>query len=57
MPEGKWIEPDVRQPGLRRILEALRQIEEQAPPSIFNDAALAAIELSRTRSTAVTYLK
>ena len=31
MPDGKWIDLDVRQPGMRRILEALRQIEEEAP--------------------------
>jgi hypothetical protein len=49
MPEGKWIELDVRQPGMRRILEALRQIEEEAP-CLADDAALAATELSRTRS-------
>ena len=49
MQDGKWIELDVRQPGMRRILEALRQIEEEAP-GLFDDAALAATELSKTRS-------
>ena len=49
MQDGKWIELDVRQPGRRRILEALRQIEEEAP-GLLDDAALAANELSRTRS-------
>ena len=49
MTDGKWIELDVRQPGRRRILEALRQIEEEAP-GLLDDAALAANELSRTRS-------
>ena len=49
MPDGKWIELDVRQPGMRRILEALRQLEEEAP-GLLDDAALAATELSRTRS-------
>ena len=50
MPDGKWIELDVRQPGMRRILEALRQIEEEAPPGLLDDAALAATELTKTRS-------
>ncbi len=49
MPDGKWIDLDVRQPGMRRILEALRQIEEEAL-GLLDDAALAATELSRTRS-------
>ena len=49
MPDGKWIELDVRQPGIRRILEALRQIEEEAP-GLVDDAALAATELSKARS-------
>jgi hypothetical protein len=49
MQDGKWIELDVRQPGMRRILDALRQIEEEAP-ELPDDAALAAAELSRTRS-------
>jgi hypothetical protein len=49
MPDGKWIDLDGRQPGMRRILEALRQIEEEAP-GLLDDAALAATELSRTRS-------
>jgi hypothetical protein len=49
MSDGKWIELDVRQPGMRRLLEALRQIEEEAP-GFLDDAALAATELSRTRS-------
>ena len=49
MQDGKWIELDVRQPGRRRILEALRQIEEEAP-GLLDEAALAATELSKTRS-------
>jgi hypothetical protein len=49
MPDGKWIELDAGRPGMRRILEALRQIEEEAP-GLIDDAALAATELSRTRS-------
>ena len=50
MPDGKWIELDVRQPGMRRILEALRQLEEEAP-GLLDDAALVATELSATRSS------
>lgn len=49
MPDGKWIELDVRQPGMRRILEALRQIEEEAP-GLLDDATLAVTELSRAPS-------
>ena len=49
MPDGKWIDLDVRQPGMRRILDALRQIGEEAP-GLVEDAALAATELSKTRS-------
>ena len=48
MQDGKWIELDVRQPGMRRILEALRQIEEEAP-GLHDAAALVATELSRAR--------
>jgi hypothetical protein len=48
MRDGKWIELDVRQPGMRRILDALRQIEEEAP-GLLDDATLAAIELSKPR--------
>jgi hypothetical protein len=48
MRAGKRIDLDVRQPGMRRILEALRQIEEEAPV-LLDDATLAA-ELSRARS-------
>ncbi len=49
MPDGKWIDLDVRQPGTRRILDALRQIEQEAP-GLLDDASLAATELSRTRA-------
>ena len=49
MPNGKWVDLDVRQPGMRRILEALRQIEEEAP-GLLDDATLAANELSKIRS-------
>jgi hypothetical protein len=49
MPNGKWIDLDARQPGMRRILDALRQIEEEAP-GLVEDAVIAATELSKTRS-------
>jgi hypothetical protein len=49
MQDGKWIELDVRRPGTRRILDALRQIEEEAP-GLLEEAAFATAELSRTRS-------
>ena len=49
MPDGKWIELDVRQPGMRRILDAVRQIEEEAP-GLLDDATIAALELSKARS-------
>lgn len=50
MPDGKWIELDLRQPGSRRILEALRQIEEEAP-GLIDEAALAATELAKRRGS------
>ena len=49
MSDGNWIDLDVRQPGMRRILDALRLIEEEAP-GLVEDAAIAATELSKTRS-------
>jgi hypothetical protein len=48
MHDGKWIDLDLRQPGTRRILEALRQIEEEAP-GLIGEAALAATELAKAR--------
>ena len=48
MPDGKWIDLDLRRPGTRRILEALRQIEEEAP-GLIDEAALAATELVKHR--------
>jgi hypothetical protein len=48
MQDGKWIELDVRQSGMRRIIDSLRQIEEEAP-GLLDDAALAA-ELSKMRN-------
>jgi hypothetical protein len=49
MPDGKWIDLDVRQPGMRRVLDALKQIEEEAP-GLVEDAAIAATAFSKTRS-------
>jgi hypothetical protein len=46
MPDGKWIDLDLRRPGTRRILEALRQIEEEAP-GLIDEATLAATELAK----------
>ena len=38
---NKWIKPDeLRQPGMRRILDAMRQIEKEAPGLL--DEALSA---------------
>ena len=50
MQDGKWIELDPRRPGARRIIEALRQIEEEAP-DLDDDAVLAAAELSIGRGS------
>lgn len=50
MHDGKWIEFDLRRPGTRRILEALRQIEEEAP-GLMDEAALAATELAKQRGS------
>jgi hypothetical protein len=49
MPHGKRIDLDGRQPGMRRILEAVRQIEDGAP-GLLEGAALAATELCKTRN-------
>ena len=48
MPDGKWVDLDFRRPGTRRILEALRQIEEEAP-GLIDEATLAATELAKGR--------
>jgi hypothetical protein len=46
----KWIKlEELRRPGMRRILEATKQIEEEAP-GLVSEAALAAAELSKARS-------
>jgi hypothetical protein len=46
MQDAKWIDLDLRRPGTRRILEALRQIEDEAP-GLIDEAALAATELAK----------
>jgi len=48
MQDAKWIDLDQRRPGTRRILEALRQIEEEAP-GLIDEATLAATELAKGR--------
>ena len=50
MQDGKWIELDRRGPGTRRIVEALRQIEDEGP-GLLEEAALAATELSKGRGS------
>ena len=49
MQDRKLKDLEVRQPGVRRIFEALRQIEEEAP-GLLDEVTLAAIQLSKTRS-------
>jgi hypothetical protein len=50
MQDRKWMKlEELRQPGMRRIFDALKQIEEEAP-GLVNEAALAAAELSKGRS-------
>ena len=48
MQDGKWIDLDLRRPGTRRILDALRQLEDEVPGPL-EDAALAATELAKGR--------
>ena len=49
MSDRKWINFDeVRHPGMRRILEAMRQIEEEAP-GLLDEAMTASIELAKRR--------
>jgi hypothetical protein len=50
MQDGKRLDLDLRRPGTRRILDALRQIEKEAP-GLINEVTLGA-----TESTADTYL-
>jgi hypothetical protein len=39
---------ELRQPGMRRLLDAMKQIEEEAP-GLLDEAALAAIQLTKGR--------
>jgi hypothetical protein len=48
MRDGKWIKLDeLRQPGSRRILEAMRLIEQEAP-GLIDKASFAAAELQKS---------
>lgn len=50
MSDCKWTKPDdLRQPGMRRILDAMRQIEEEAP-GLLEEALTASIELAKRRN-------
>ena len=50
MQDRKWMKlEELRQPGMRRVLEAMKQIEEDAP-GLVNEAKIAAAELSKGRS-------
>jgi hypothetical protein len=49
MKDGKWVKlEELRQPGMRRVLEAMQLLEEEAP-GLLDDAALAATELAKGR--------
>jgi hypothetical protein len=44
---NKWIKPDeLRQPGMRRILDAMRQIEKEAP-GLLDEALSASIDFAK----------
>jgi len=50
MQDKKWVKlEELRQPGMRRVFDALKQIEDEAP-DLLNEAALAAAELAKARS-------
>lgn len=50
MSDRKWIKLDeLRQPGMRRILDAMRQIEEEAP-GLLGAAMIASVELAKRRN-------
>ena len=50
MQDRKWMKlEEMRQPGMRRIFDALKQIEDEAP-GLVNEAAVAAAELAKSRS-------
>jgi hypothetical protein len=47
MSDRKWIKlDDLRQPGLRRILDAMRQIEKEAP-GLLDEALSASIDFAK----------
>jgi hypothetical protein len=47
MRDGKWVKLDeLRQPGSRRILEAMRLVEQEAP-GLIDQASFAAAELQK----------
>ena len=49
MQNQKWIKlDDLRQPGMRRLLDAMKQLEEEAP-GLLDEAALAATQLTKGR--------
>jgi hypothetical protein len=48
MPVSKPMKLDLRQPGMRRILDAMRQIEEEAP-GLLDEALTASIALAKQR--------
>ena len=51
MQDRKWMKlEDLRQPGMRRLLEAMKQIEEEAP-GLLDDATLAATQLAKGRGS------
>jgi len=50
MKDAKWIKlDDLRQPGMRRILDAFKQLQEENP-GVIDAAALAAAELAKGRN-------
>lgn len=50
MPNREWIAlEELRQPGMRRILEAMRSVKNEAP-ALFNDTSIEAKELSKSRA-------
>jgi len=49
MRDGKWIKlEELREPGIRRVLEAMQLLEEEAP-GLLDDAIIAATELTKGR--------
>ena len=51
MQNRKWIRlEDMRQLGMRWLLDAMKQIEEEAP-GLLDDATLAATELAKGRGS------